>query len=464
MKKMNWGKLCIAAGLLIAPLWTQAQLVKGVIKTDSIESMQIAYSPDGNMMNLMYQDITPAADGSFSWDFNLPEQTNDIGIYVDNEIFGARVEQGKTIVVNLTKNKKKGTMDVKFEGDNAVLSNYYNAYSQAFDIMKYFSPDPSESKTIAEYRAILEKEYTDLKKKLPSIKDKKVLAYYTKLTDGMYKWTKIRILMDQAENEGKSLKSYPEYVEEVNSIDPNDADNLRTNLIFAWLGGQQKVVNDFYGDQTEYYLESIDIAEKQITNPVVLQALKSYIGHTFFSYGSANSDVDRFWKRYQEFAADQPELLANYAIKVKSLTGTTSGSEVPYNPTLTRADGSSCQLSDLYGSVLYIDVWATWCAPCCKEIPHLEKLVEQYKGNDKIRFVSISVDQNRNAWLKKLEKDQPEWEQYILSKEEEKQFMSYWGIGGIPRFIMLNKEGRIVQSDAPRPSDEQLIEMINSQL
>ena len=112
----------------------------------------------------------------------------------------------------------------------------------------------------------------------------------------------------------------------------------------------------------------------------------------------------------------------------------------------------------------YIDVWATWCAPCCKEIPHLEKLVEQYKGNDKIRFVSISVDQNRNAWLKKLEKDQPEWEQYILSKEEEKQFMSYWGIGGIPRFIMLNKEGRIVQSDAPRPSDEQLIEMINSQL
>ena len=139
MKKMNWGKLCIAAGLLIAPLWTQAQLVKGVIKTDSIESMQIAYSPDGNMMNLMYQDITPAADGSFSWDFNLPEQTNDIGIYVDNEIFGARVEQGKTIVVNLTKNKKKGTMDVKFEGDNAVLSNYYNAYSQAFDIMKYFS-------------------------------------------------------------------------------------------------------------------------------------------------------------------------------------------------------------------------------------------------------------------------------------------------------------------------------------
>ena len=79
-------------------------------------------------------------------------------------------------------------------------------------------------------------------------------------------------------------------------------------------------------------------------------------------------------------------------------------------------------------------------------------------------MVSSSVDRNQNAGIKKLDKDQPEWEQYILSPEEEKQFMSNWGIGGIPRFIMLNKEGRIVQSDAPRPSDEKLIEMINTQL
>ena len=122
MKKMKWEKLWIAAGLLAIPLWTHAQLVKGVIKKDSIESFQIAYSPDGNTMNLGYQEITPAADGSFTWDINLLEQTNDIGIYVDNEIFGARVEQGKTIVVNLTQNKKKGTMDVRFEGDNATLS------------------------------------------------------------------------------------------------------------------------------------------------------------------------------------------------------------------------------------------------------------------------------------------------------------------------------------------------------
>ena len=95
---------------------------------------------------------------------------------------------------------------------------------------------------------------------------------------------------------------------------------------------------------------------------------------------------------------------------------------------------------------------------------HLEKIVEQYKGNDKVKFVSISVDRNQSAWLKKLENDQPDWEQYILSPEEEQLFMSNWGIGGIPRFIMINKEGRIIQSDAYRPSDDRLIETINTQI
>ena len=70
-----------------------------------------------------------------SWDINLPEKSNDIGIYVDNEIFGVHVEEGKTINVQLTQNKKSKTFDAKFEGDNAINSNFYNAYSQAFDII-----------------------------------------------------------------------------------------------------------------------------------------------------------------------------------------------------------------------------------------------------------------------------------------------------------------------------------------
>ena len=131
---------------------------------------------------------------------------------------------------------------------------------------------------------------------------------------------------------------------------------------------------------------------------------------------------------------------------------------------LTAPDGTECRLSDLFGKFLYIDVWATWCGPCCAEIPNLEKVAAHFKGNDKVQVVSISIDANRKAWLAKLEKDQPEWAQYILTPEEAAAFQRAWGINGIPRFLMIDKEGKIFNADAPRPSSEGIIETIEEQL
>ena len=253
MKKLKFTKLIVSLCLLTVSTAIEAQLLKGNIKADSIESMQIAYTPDGNLLNMMYLDIEPDENGNFSWDAELTDPTNDISIYVDNYIFGACVEKGKTINIRLEQNRKSKKFDVKFEGDNASVSNFYNAYTQAFDIMKYFSPDPEESKTTEEYREILEKEYATLKKKLSAIKKEKQYDYYAKLSEGMYTWTRLRIIMDQAENEDKSWKMYPEYLEIVKSIDPNDPDNIRTNLIYSWLGGQQKIDNDFNNDMTDYF-------------------------------------------------------------------------------------------------------------------------------------------------------------------------------------------------------------------
>lgn len=81
-------------------------------------------------------------------------------------------------------------------------------------------------------------------------------------------------------------------------------------------------------------------------------------------------------------------------------------------------DGKQVELSSLLkGKFSYIDVWATWCGPCCAEIPHLERLVEKYKDNDNVQFISISVDADRKAWenkLKKADKDRPYFKRNII--------------------------------------------------
>ncbi len=123
------------------------------------------------------------------------------------------------------------------------------------------------------------------------------------------------------------------------------------------------------------------------------------------------------------------------------------------------AEGKTSRLSDLFGKVLYIDVWATWCGPCCAEIPYLEKLAEHYKNDARLDIVSVSVDANRKAWEDKLAKDKPQWKQFLQG-----DFTTLYNINGIPRFILIDKSGKIVTVDAPRPSDPEIISWLDEKL
>lgn len=121
--------------------------------------------------------------------------------------------------------------------------------------------------------------------------------------------------------------------------------------------------------------------------------------------------------------------------------------------------GTKLHFADLYGKTLYIDVWSTWCGPCCEEIPHLEKLVESYRNDSRIAFVSISVDKDREDWLQKLAADNPQWRQL-----RNPEFTSLYGISGIPCFLMISPDGTIITVHAPRPSDPEIRTFIDQTL
>ena len=125
--------------------------------------------------------------------------------------------------------------------------------------------------------------------------------------------------------------------------------------------------------------------------------------------------------------------------------------------TLERPDGTKLELSSLFGKTLFLDFWATWCPPCCAEIPHLEILAQQFAGNQDVRIISISVDQDCEAWIKKVSEDKPAWEQYRISSEDADDFFSTIELETIPRFIIVAPDGSIIDEDAPRPSDESCV-------
>ncbi|MEO0573122.1 MAG: TlpA disulfide reductase family protein, partial [Bacteroidota bacterium] len=129
------------------------------------------------------------------------------------------------------------------------------------------------------------------------------------------------------------------------------------------------------------------------------------------------------------------------------------GKKAPYFTART-IDEKTTAFSDLQGKRLYIDVWATWCKPCIREIPALKKLEEDL-SEEPVQFVSISIDKD---------KDKQKWKDFVKNKELggiqlivdgdwKSDFAISYKVSGIPRFMIIDSDGTIINANAPRPSD-----------
>ena len=462
---METKKTIILTALALMPMLSQAQLLKGHLNgAERIpEDALVTYSPDGNMFNNQMKELTFGQNGTFSYDTELTASEGDIVIEIDGiGYFGAHLVKGKTVEMTIAKGKN-GAWEATFKGEQPKTSLFVNQYTQSFDMMKYWSPDPSEGKPIAEYRRMLDEEYNKVCKLLPTLKDKQQRDYYTRLTAALYAGLKIRLIMDSCDNDKTDYKLNSEYQQLVKGVDINDPVNVQTNMAYTALNSLGKVPQDAgFGPQCE---ELMALSDKHVTNPALRTFLVQMIGQSFFVYGKGEGDAEAFIKKYMAWAG-KDSLIAKsqveqFRIMQKSMEGTAAGTKAP-DITLNKRDGSQVQLSDIvgHGKFTYIDVWATWCGPCVKEIPFVEKLVEKFKDNPKVQFISISVDQNVQAWEKKLDNDKPQWAQYILTPENNQIFSKDWGITGIPRFIMIDQEGNIFSGDATRPSEPKTEETI----
>lgn len=158
---------------------------------------------------------------------------------------------------------------------------------------------------------------------------------------------------------------------------------------------------------------------------------------------------------------------ADLALKKELPEGVASPSFQDYE----NFNGKTTSLKDLEGKYVYIDVWATWCGPCIAEIPALKKLEKEYHDKN-ISFVSISIDDAKRhggsaemaheKWKKMVGEEELGGIQLFAPNGWETDFIKDYKIYGIPRFILVDPEGKIVSASAPRPSSEYLIELFES--
>ncbi len=114
-------------------------------------------------------------------------------------------------------------------------------------------------------------------------------------------------------------------------------------------------------------------------------------------------------------------------------------------------------LNQFKGKYVVIDVWASWCYPCKQEYPNLVKLAEKYKDKN-IVFLSLSSDTQEFRWRNELAWGKMTGNQWWIAGDESS--MIAFRVTAIPRFILLDKKGRVLNLKLPKPSDPEFEKII----
>ncbi len=111
------------------------------------------------------------------------------------------------------------------------------------------------------------------------------------------------------------------------------------------------------------------------------------------------------------------------------------------------------------GKTVVIEVWASWCSDCIKSMPQVKDLKEKYK---EVAFINLSCDKTFDAWKSGIEKHEVSGENFLIPDGMKGEFGTSIKLDWIPRFIVINKDGKIVLFRAIEKDFDKIMESIET--
>ncbi len=406
-----------------------------------------------------------APDGNFTYCCRVtkPYMQIDIANFGEDVIL-MMLNKNDRVQLKATKDRE-GNVEVVFDGDHKELNHYLTHYMKRNGFRKW----PMEKLAAVSFKehaaAVeeMEKELSGLLDKAALQEDKAVITY---LRNDLYSSMlnlKQRYCWAVREIDKVAMDQDPDYVAFNRGLDLNDEAWLEREkdqditgypgLVDGRIRWEMAVQQDSRADTELKVAAYMEWARKLISNERVANYFVNRIAYRYFNSGG-NDKLEEIYKTFLQCSTDSVAI-EEIGNKYKEIRALGSGIAAP-DFEMKDENGKTYRLSDFKGKYLYIDVWATWCGPCCYQIPFMEKKYRQYKDNPDIEFISISVDHEIGSWKKKIKTDRPAWKQFIADRGMRSDLCKRYGISSIPRFLLIDPAGQIITVNAPRPSDPEL--------
>lgn len=253
----------------------------------------------------------------------------------------------------------------------------------------------------------------------------------------------------------KGTQESPEIIAMKNTVPLNDDSLLSDENYFNYVKSQLIAGNKANVDEDTKSVQAISKLKPGIFRDKMLYwQLKKTLGDP-----SDKKERDSLLAQYAYTFKDKK--YATLVLKInKTVENLTKGKQATAIAATT-LDNKPFSLEQYKGKVIAIDVWATWCGPCREESPYFDKLAIKYKDAP-IQFVALSTDRRIEDWY--VEAKLKLGEVLQVHSSNDKAFSQAYDIQYIPRFILIDAAGNIINSKMPRPSESNFEDIIRQAL